>query len=183
MTKTKRWTSKRDVLKVLPERKPESHKGDFGRLLIVGGGSHYVGAPALVGLAALRSGADLVIVAAPEKTAWAVNSISPDLITLKLPCKDLEPSVIPELRSELERSTAVVVGPGLGTTSKTLDAVIEIARELKEKHPRLPTLFDADGLKALANTRDLLHGMPWILTPHVGEFKLLIGRDIPRSMD
>jgi len=173
---------KTDVRAMLPKRKPESHKGDFGKLLIVGGGSRYVGAPALVGLAALRSGVDLAIIAAPEKTAWTINSFSPDLITVKLPCRDLESSALSELLSELERSTAVVVGPGLGTLAKTRDAVIELARTLREKHPTLPVLFDADGLKALASERGLAQGMPWVMTPHAGEFRILMGAELPSDI-
>jgi hydroxyethylthiazole kinase-like uncharacterized protein yjeF len=173
---------KTDVRAVIPKRKPESHKGDFGRLLVVGGGSRYVGAPALVGLAALRSGVDLAIIAAPEKTAWTINSFSPDLITIKLPCRDLESSALSEILSEMERSTAVAVGPGLGTLAKTRDAVIELAHTLREKHPTLPVLFDADGLKALASERGLAQGMPWVMTPHAGEFKILTGSDLPSDI-
>ena len=65
MATPKMRVEKKDVGAVLPRRRRESHKGDYGRLLVVGGGSRYVGAPALVGLAALRSGVDLAIIAAP----------------------------------------------------------------------------------------------------------------------
>ena len=65
----------------LPPRKRDSHKGDNGRLLIIGGSPEYTGAPALAGVAALRSGADSVVVAAPEKVAWAINRLSADLVT------------------------------------------------------------------------------------------------------
>ncbi len=174
--------NKKDVLAVLPKRRREAHKGDHGRLVVVGGGSRYIGAPALAGLAALRSGVDLAIVAAPEKAAWTINSFSPDLITIKLPCRDLEPSALPELWSEFERSTAVIVGPGLGTLAKTRDAAIEIAHTLKEKHANLPALFDADGLKALASERDLARGLPWVLTPHAREFEILTGADLPTDV-
>jgi NAD(P)H-hydrate epimerase len=164
---------------VLRERRREAHKGDYGRLLVVGGGSRYVGAPALVGLAALRSGADLSIIAAPERAAWAINSYSPDLITVKLPCRDLEPPALPELRGEFKRSNAAVVGPGLGTLGKTHDAVLELARTLWREHPKLPVLWDADGLKALASERGLAERMPWVLTPHAREFEQLTGVDLP----
>ena len=174
---------KKDVSVVLPKRRREAHKGDYGRLLVVGGSSRYVGAPALVGLAALRSGADLAIIAAPEKAAWTINSFSPDLITIKLPCRDLEPTALSELRNEFKLSTAVVVGPGLGTLAKTRDAVIEFVRTLKEMYPNLPALFDADGLKALASERDLLQGMHWVLTPHAREFELLTGVDLPAGIN
>lgn len=173
------FASRKALSAVLRERRREAHKGDYGRLLVVGGGSRYVGAPALVGLAALRSGVDLTIIAAPERAAWAINSFSPDLITVKLPCRDLEPPALPELRNEFKRSTAAVVGPGLGTLAKTHDAVLELARGLREKYPNLPVLFDADGLKALASERGLAGGMPWVLTPHAREFEQLTGADLP----
>jgi len=166
----------------LPKRRPDSHKGNFGRLLVVGGGSRYVGAPALVGLAALHSGVDLAIIAAPEKTAWAINSLSPDLITVKLHCQDLEPTALSEVFEELESSTAVVVGPGLGPLPKTLEAVINLARMLRKTHPELPVLFDADSFKALATERDLLKDLPWVMTPHTGEFKILTGYDLPADL-
>lgn len=182
MVTSKMRVEKRDVATVLPRRKRESHKGDYGRLLIVGGSSRYVGAPALVGLSALRSGVDLAIIAAPEKAAWTINSFSPDLITIKLPCHDLEPAALSGLWNEFKSTTAVVVGPGVGTLTKTRDAVLDIARKLKEEYPRLPTLFDADGLKTLASERGLPQGMPWVLTPHAREFELLTGVDLPTDI-
>ena len=68
----------------LLKRKKKSHKGDNGRALIIGGSEDYIGALALAGLACLRSGCDLVTIAAPEKVAWAVNCLSSDLITKKV---------------------------------------------------------------------------------------------------
>ena len=183
MITPKMRVEKKGVATVLPKRKREAHKGDYGRLLVVGGGSHYVGAPALVGLAALRSGVDLAIIAAPEKAAWTINSFSPDLITIKLPCRDLEPAALSELWNEFKSATAVVVGSGLGTLAKTRDAVLELARMLKKEYPSLPTLFDADGLKALASERGLPQGMPWVLTPHAREFELLTGVDLPTDIN
>lgn len=172
-----------DVLKVLPERKAEAHKGDYGRLLVVGGGLDYVGAPALVALAALRTGVDLAIVAAPEKTAWAINSISPDLITIKLPGRKFGPSAVPELDKHLKRATAVVVGPGLGMSSETRKGVIELTKKLAESYPQLPAIFDADGLKVLATKRELLRNPNWVVTPHAGEFELLTGLNLPAADD
>ncbi|PIU59833.1 NAD(P)H-hydrate epimerase, partial [Candidatus Bathyarchaeota archaeon CG07_land_8_20_14_0_80_47_9] len=66
-----------DVLKVTKPRPSESHKGDFGRLLVIGGSEIYSGAPALVTLAALRTGVDLAYLAAPEETAYAISSMCP----------------------------------------------------------------------------------------------------------
>jgi NAD(P)H-hydrate epimerase len=168
---------RRDALAVLPKRRVDAHKGDYGRLLILGGSSRYAGAPVLAGLAALRSGVDLVTIAAPEKVALAINSLSPDLITIKLPCSDLESAVLPEVFPELEGSTAVIVGPGLGVISETRKFVLEVAEKLRDLSK--PTLFDADGLKALTAGLDSARGMPWVLTPHAGEFKILSGSGLP----
>ena len=170
---------KKDVLAVVPKRRPEAHKGEYGRLLVVGGSFRYTGAPALVGLAALRSGVDLVVVAAPAETAVVIASFSPDLITIRLPCRDLEPAALPQLREDIKRATAVVIGSGLGTLACTRDAVIELARTLAKTE--LPVLFDADGLKALAAERELLKNPRWVVTPHAKEFEILTGTDLPKD--
>jgi NAD(P)H-hydrate epimerase len=172
-----------DVLMALPERRPEAHKGEHGRLLVVGGGSSYTGAPALVALAALRSGVDLATIAAPAEAATAISSFSPDLIVAKLPGKDLTPEALPELRRQLERCTAAVIGPGLGMLDATREAVVEFARELVKGYPELPVLFDADGLKAIAPERKLLRNRGWVLTPHAREFELLTGIDLPADVE
>jgi NAD(P)H-hydrate epimerase len=83
---------------------------------------------------------------------------------------------------ELKRSTALVVGPGLGELPETREAVIELAQVIKEKHPALPVIFDADGLKALASERELAQGMPWVMTPHAGEFKILTDAELPSDL-
>ncbi len=173
---------KSDARAAIPPRLPGSHKGDFGRLLVVGGGSRYVGAPALVGLAALRSGVDLAVVAAPERTAWTINSLSPDLITVKLDCHDLDKSALPDVIDEVKRASAVVVGPGLGDRPNTNEAVVALARELRRNYPQLPALFDADALRALSHHRDLLKGMPGVVTPHAGEFCALTGKEAPTDL-
>src|SRR3989338_6023010 len=76
------YISKRDIK--LPSRKKTAKKGDNGKALVIGGSKEYAGAVALAGISALRSGADWVTVAAPEKVAWAVNCLSADLVTFKL---------------------------------------------------------------------------------------------------
>ena len=80
--------------KIIKARKKDSKKGDFGKILVIGGSQDYVGAPELAGNAALsilRSGSDWVTVAAPEKVAWSINSISPDIITKKIDCDYFSP--------------------------------------------------------------------------------------------
>lgn len=174
-----RWTGPGDVQLAIPPRAIGSHKGQNGRLLIIGGSSRYVGAPALAGLSALRSGADLVTVAAPSDTANIVNSFSPDLITLDLPGKNLEPRALPILGGELGRATAVLIGPGLGLSDDSRDAMLELMDVLVQDHSELPVLLDADGLKIISEKPSLLEGGNCLVTPHAGEFELLSGSSIP----
>jgi NAD(P)H-hydrate epimerase len=161
-------------------RPPEAHKGDFGRLLVVGGSSKYTGAPALVGLAALRAGVDLVTVCAPRETAVVVSTFSPDLITVKLPCQDLEPGVVNPILEEAKSADAVAMGPGLGRLEKTKSAVVELLRGFTQMG--LPILLDADGLKAAVDEKSLLRNPKLVLTPHAGEFELLTGKPLPKDL-
>jgi NAD(P)H-hydrate epimerase len=161
-----------DVEVVTKPRPPDAHKGDFGRVVVVGGSETFSGAPALVGLAALRTGADLVFVAAPEKTAHDIAAFSPNLITLKLRGEYLRSSNLKQLSEHIERATCLVVGPGLGTRPETFVAVrriLQIAGRINK-----PCLLDADALKAVGKVTKPI-GVAGVLTPHAGEFRILHG--------
>jgi len=168
-----------DVKLVVKERPPHAHKGEFGRLLVIGGSETYSGAPALVALAALRTGVDLTYIAAPEKTAHAISSYSPNLITIKLKGTHLNPRNVEALKKIIQRSTALVVGPGLGLHAETAEAVKEIIKVSEELGK--PLLLDADGLKAFAEEKRKL-SVPSVLTPHEGEFRLLSGKEPPQDV-
>ncbi|MCD6240458.1 NAD(P)H-hydrate dehydratase, partial [Candidatus Bathyarchaeota archaeon] len=168
-----------DVKLVVKERPPHAHKGEFGRLLVIGGSETYSGAPALVALAALRTGVDLTYIAAPEKTAHAISSYSPNLITIKLEGTHLNPRNVEALKKIIQRSTALVVGPGLGLHAETAEAVKEIIKVSEELGK--PLLLDADGLKAFAEEKRKL-SVPSVLTPHEGEFRLLSGKEPPQDV-
>jgi hydroxyethylthiazole kinase-like uncharacterized protein yjeF len=168
-----------DVSLVTKPRRSESHKGDFGRLMVIGGSETFSGAPTLVAIAALRTGVDLAYVAAPEKTAYAISSLSPDLITIKLEGKHLNPQNLTTLRPYIETSNAIAVGPGLGLnaeTGKAVKAVIEAAEQAGK-----PLLLDADGLKAFAKFKRRLK-VPLVLTPHAGEYAILTGKKPPEAV-
>jgi len=168
-----------DVSLVVKPRPPEVHKGDFGRLLVVGGSEVFSGAPALVAMAALRAGVDLTYIAAPEKTARAISSMSPALITVKLEGKHLDSRNTAIIKQYLEASTAVAMGPGLGLHRETKEAVKEIVKLIEES--KTPLLLDADGLKAFAEFKRELD-CPLVLTPHAGEYEILTGRKLPTDL-
>jgi NAD(P)H-hydrate epimerase len=169
-----------DVSLVVKSRPPEVHKGDFGRLLVIGGSENFSGAPALVALAALRAGVDLTYIAAPEKTARAISSMSPALITVKLDGKHLNSRNTSIIKQYLETTTAVVMGPGLGLHRETKETVEEIMRLIEKE--RVPLLLDADGLKAFAEFKRRVD-WPIVLTPHTGEYGILTGRKLPKDYE
>jgi len=169
-----------DVSLVTKTRPLESHKGDFGRLLVIGGSETFSGAPALVALVALRTGVDLAYVAAPEKTAYAISSMSPDLITLKLGGEHLNLGNIPALKAYIGLVNAVVLGPGLGLHVKTKESVKAIIEVIESAGK--PLLLDADGLKAFAEFKRRLN-VPLVLTPHAGEYAILTGRKVLENLN
>jgi len=164
-----------EVLPNLPPRRADSHKGDYGRVLIVGGSRGMAGAPALAGMAALRSGAGLVTLAVPRTIQATVASFEPATMTHGLGTVG-DDVLMAHQRGEIitmaDQMTAIALGPGLGTSATTIELVVG----LYEKLPQ-PLVVDADGLNALANQSGLLNraGGPRILTPHPGEFQRLIG--------
>jgi NAD(P)H-hydrate epimerase len=168
-----------DILQVTKPRPSESHKGDFGRLLVIGGSETFSGAPAFVALAALRTGVDLAYVAAPEKTAHDIASITPDLITIKLEGTHLNTSNVPTLKMYIEAANAVAIGPGLGMHPETKEAIKAIIETVESAAK--PLLLDADGLKAFAEFKRKLN-VPLVLTPHAGEYAILTGKKLPESL-
>ena len=168
-----------DVLLATKPRPSESHKGDFGRLLVIGGSETFSGAPAYVALAALRTGVDLAYVAAPEKTAYAIASMSPDLITIKLEGTHLNVGNVSALKTYIEAANAIALGPGLGLHSETREAVKAVIEAVESAAK--PLLLDADGLKAFAEFKKKLN-VPLVLTPHAGEYAILTGKKLPEGL-
>ena len=168
-----------DVLLATKPRPSESHKGDFGRLLVIGGSETFSGAPAYVALAALRTGVDLAYVAAPEKTAYAIASMSPDLITIKLEGTHLNVGNVSSLKTYIEAANAIALGPGLGLHSETREAVKAVIEAVESAAK--PLLLDADGLKAFAEFKKKLN-VPLVLTPHAGEYAILTGKKLPEGL-
>jgi len=163
------------VRAALPPRPLDAHKGTFGAALIVAGSANYTGAALLAGKAAYRSGAGLVTLAVPEGLHLALAGHFPEATWLLLPQAD-GAIAAPAARLTLEnldRVTALLVGPGFGlaeTSEKFIDRLLD-----GERLP--PLVFDADGLKLLANIPKWYTRLPApsILTPHPGEMSVLTG--------
>jgi NAD(P)H-hydrate epimerase len=157
-------------------RDPDSHKGDYGRLLIVGGSDVYSGAPALAGLASLRTGVGLVFIAAPRGAASVIKSYSPDLIVHQLSDSVVTLNDLSAISRLLTQSDALVLGPGIGRDSETSAVIPRIIQ--KGNAMNIPILIDADAIRAVAEGGAYRHRNV-VLTPHAGEFKALSGIDVP----
>ncbi|MDY6775201.1 MAG: NAD(P)H-hydrate dehydratase [Halobacteria archaeon] len=154
-------------------RDPDSHKGDNGKVLVVGGGP-YTGAPTLTATAALRAGCDWVTVAAPESVAETVQSYSPNLIVRELDGERLSPENVEYVSQLADGHDTVVVGPGLGDADETVEAAAEILREVES------AVVDADAIRSLSQVET--SGKEVIATPHAGELSSL-GVDVPDSWE
>lgn len=154
------------------KRPTTSHKGDAGRVLVIGGGP-YSGAPALAALGALRAGADIVTVAAPGNVSDIIASFSPNLIVRALSSDILLEEDISVISQLISRHDVVVMGMGLGTADETLDAVEKIVPLCKK------AVIDAD---ALSPRLIPLFNKKIIITPHAGEMKRLSGLDVPHDL-
>jgi NAD(P)H-hydrate epimerase len=158
-------------LPLLPRRALDSHKGDFGTALLVGGSRGMAGAIALAGMAALRSGAGRVRLAVPDPCLDTVAGFDPAYMTLPLPADEagrFSVAARQGISEAAEAATALGCGPGLGR-SQPLSALVNWVYQVL---PR-PVVLDADALFALAaNSQALTEpGGPRILTPHPGEFR------------
>ena len=158
----------------LPARWPDSHKGDYGRALLVGGSRGMSGAIAMAGLATLRGGAGLVTLAVPRSIQDVVASFSPCYMTHGLADADgqFAPAAAGEVIGFGKDATAFALGPGLGRGPTLTEFVRRLYREVGQ-----PMVVDADALFALAEQPESLEnrGGPRMLTPHPGEFARLTG--------
>jgi ADP-dependent NAD(P)H-hydrate dehydratase / NAD(P)H-hydrate epimerase len=168
-----------DVKTLWKPRPTTAHKGDYGRLLIIGGSENFTGAPAFSALAATKCGTDLVYVASPSKTSEIIASYSPDLITIKLPGDHLNTKALPELTRWMTTADAIVLGPGIGLHEETVEAVRKLVSQLGELNK--PMVLDADALKIFGKSRRRLKN-PAVLTPHQGEFTQVLQRKISPEM-
>ncbi|MBU0535583.1 MAG: NAD(P)H-hydrate dehydratase [Nanoarchaeota archaeon] len=158
---------KRSILR-MKKREDHARKGFFGKTLLVGGNESFVGAPAMAAMAAesvLRAGSDIVVIAAPAKTAWAVSCIIPDAITKKFKCSHFTRAQAAGIIRLAEEFDVVLIGPGLGREKETLAFSREICRRINK-----PKVIDADALKAI-RIQEVNNA---ILTPHAKELEIML---------
>lgn len=159
----------------LPRYSRDAHKGTRGRVLVAAGSRGMTGAAALAGEAALRVGAGLVTVAAPEHSQPVVAAIRPEIMTLAFPESPeggFAATAAAEFLQRSAKADALAVGPGLG-----VDAEAQQFTRTVVASATAPLVLDADAIKAFAGRADLLAEcpVPLVLTPHPGEMAHLLG--------
>ena len=170
------WTEldHKQVLTILPDRLPETHKGHYGKILLLCGSRGFTGAAYLAAMGALRTGAGLVFLGVPE-SIYAIEAVKlNEPVVFPLPDRDgkLSREAIGEILERLPKMDAVLIGCGLGQSEDTLSVVQTVL-----EHAKCPVVVDADGINLLSAHRDILRGRiyPTILTPHDVEFQRLGG--------
>ncbi|MBN2367435.1 NAD(P)H-hydrate dehydratase [Candidatus Woesearchaeota archaeon] len=149
--------------------KRKQHKGQNGKVLVIGGSEDYPGAVILASIAALRTGVDIVTVCAPEKVSWTINNYCPDIITKKFLGKELDLTHAKEIIALSENFDCILIGNGLGIKK---DFVNKIIRSIEK-----PKVIDADAIK-VANASLVVNA---IFTPHIKEFEILTENTIPKA--
>ena len=158
-----------DVLDLLPDRKANTHKGDYGRILLLCGSKGYTGAAALSAMGAFRCGAGLVYLCVPE-SIYQIEA-SKLLEPIVLPLADLDghfsTGAIQEICKLLPKMDVVLIGPGIGQSADTKALTEAVLTNFEG-----PIILDADGINVMRRNIDALRGrsFPTILTPHPGEF-------------
>ncbi len=157
----------------LAQRKPDAHKGDFGRILIIGGSIGMSGAAAIAGRAALRAGAGLVKVATPKSVLPVAAAIEPCYTTIPLAEDNkgrISSKAVNTVLKEVQQNDVIAFGPG-ATVARGVRDVLHTLLAQEE----LKLVIDADGLNCLAKAGDWVKvkKAEVILTPHPGEMKRL----------
>ena len=166
--------SHEDVLSILPDRSPDAHKGNFGRILLLCSSCGYTGAAALCAMGALRSGAGLVYLGVPKSIYQIEATKLTEPIVFALPEADgkYHSSALELIEPMLHKMDAILIGPGMGISQHTQHILCSILEKYQGT-----VVIDADGITQLADHIHILRGRngQTILTPHAGEFTRIGG--------
>ncbi|CAG8532282.1 24733_t:CDS:2 [Gigaspora rosea] len=149
------------IRRLIPPLSPDFHKGQAGRVCVIGGSDDYTGAPYFSAISALKLGADMAHVVCQPTAAIAIKN--PDLTSEE---------IIDNVSSLFKRAHVLTIGPGLSRDKMMLECTKGIILKAKEEH--IPMVIDADGLFLIQNNPDIIKDYSEaILTPNVNEFKRL----------
>lgn len=177
---------------ITPTLDPSRHKGQAGKIAVVGGCREYTGAPYFSAISALKIGADLSHVFCTKDAAPVIKCYSPELIVHPILEESYSVSddekqssaakVLAEVDKWMERFDCLVIGPGLGRDPYLLDCVSDIIKHARQSN--VPMVIDGDGLYLVTNCLDLVSGYPLaVLTPNVNEYKRLVQKVLSGEVD
>ncbi len=177
------FLNRHEVSSMLPVRRRDANKGDFGRVLIISGSRGMTGAGCLTARAALRSGAGLVYLGVPSGLWHVYASSVTEAITVPLDDDGtgrLSVSLIDKIDALIEKKDVIAIGPGLSVN----DSIVEIVKSIIKK-AQVPLVIDADALNAVSADVSMLKHLkvPAVVTPHPGEMSRLTGIDIADIQD
>jgi NAD(P)H-hydrate epimerase len=178
-------TTEDDIRRWLPVRKPDGHKGDFGKLFVLAGSTGMTGAPCLAALAAMRAGVGLAKIGCPSSVQPIIATKTTEMTSVGLPdvkrAGALALRSLGEVRRHMTEHDAIVIGPGLGRHHETRELIRRLIDKLE-----IPAILDADGLNAFEGVIELLEmrsgNGPLVITPHAGEFFRLTGVTPPTDI-
>ena len=172
-----------EAKKLLPPRKGISHKGDYGRVLVIGGSRGMAGAMALASESAMRVGCGMVVAASPINAQETLAVKLTEVMTLPLfenSDGTLVPDAVEQLKERLDWADVVAIGPGFGLNADTIGFMGKFLDVCQ-----LPMIVDADGIKCIAPFKDKLtrNDRTVIITPHPGELAYFLGIKQDKILD
>lgn len=168
----------KEIKALMPKRKSESHKGDYGRIAVLGGSSGMAGSVYMASLAAMRTGAGMTFILAPKSISKILQIKANEQIIKEIACQNFyySPEIVKQILDNIDGKDALIIGPGMGKGENLNDLISEIITSTD-----IDIIIDADGLNAISKDLSILKSKNnIILTPHMGEFSRLTGIEIDK---
>ncbi|WP_034550934.1 NAD(P)H-hydrate dehydratase [Carnobacterium funditum] len=156
---------KKTVQSMIPERKNISYKGDYGKILLIGGNDSMGGAIILTALAAVYSGAGLVTVATAKSNHTALHAQLPEAMVINW-------SDQPQLENQLKEATVIAIGPGMGVSKESLNLLNFVLSHINKKQR---VIIDGSAITLMAKHHLAIPNDQTVFTPHLGEWERLSG--------
>ena len=163
--------------KYYPKRNLWSYKDQFGYVLIIAGSERYSGSPVFNGIAALRSGADLITMVGPKRAMDIAACFLPDIITEPLN-GELGLKHVPKILGLARNFHSLIIGCGLNRSKETYQAIRKLIKNID-----LPMIIDAEAIRAIAEQKDVVKNKKVIITPHTEEFRILTGEKLKPEVE
>ncbi|WP_394011565.1 NAD(P)H-hydrate dehydratase [Anaerococcus cruorum] len=167
-----------EMKEIMPKRRSESHKGDYGRIAILGGSSGMAGSVYMASLSAMRTGAGMAFILAPKSISETLQIKSNEQIIKEIDCHNFYYSseIVDQILDTIEGKDTLIIGPGMGKGEDLNKLIGEIITSTD-----IDMVIDADGLNAISKDLSILKSNnKIILTPHLGEFSRLTGLEIDK---